>query len=168
VANAPGLIALHEAEHFLSVDPPNLYLLSVGSMTASFTVDPRRSRAGGILDWGHGSPLKAAQRLFGITLSVQETLTDNILKHRLSGGRYFKLDDVLTPDRANAVGLDTVAAGAREVLIGSAKERAKCALGDANVTALLNHSAPMAQFYYGAHAAPQSGTPHVKSASAPL
>lgn len=164
-ANAPGLVALHEAEQFLSARLDDVHLLSVGTMTSRFTVDPRRSSAGGIRDWGRGSPLKAAQRLFGITISVQESMTDNILNHRLTSARYIKLDDVLTPDRANAVSLDGTDKAACEVLTGSAKERAKHALGDSRVTTILNHAAPAAHFYHGAHAVPEPGNPYAESAS---
>jgi predicted acylesterase/phospholipase RssA len=167
-ANAPGLVALHEAEHFLSAELENVHLLSIGTMTSRFTVNPQRSNAGGILDWGRGSPLKAAQRLFGITISVQESLTDSILEHRLRQARYIKLDDVLTPDRADAVRLDKTDAAAREVLIGSGKERAKHALGDSRVAAILSHMAPTAHFYHGEHALPQTGSSHAQSTPTPV
>ena len=152
VANAPGLVALHEAEHFLSAARDRVNLLAVGTMSSRFTVDPTANSSGGILDWGRGKPVDAAQRLFGVTISVQESLTDNILTHRLTPKRYIKLDDVLTPDRANAVGLDLTNKAAREVLIGSAKERAKYALGDPQIIAMLNHTALAATFYYGERA----------------
>lgn len=159
-ANAPGLVALHEAEHFLSANSADVHILSVGTMTSRFTVDPRRSVAGGILDWGRGNPVSAAQRLFGVTISVQESLTDNILEHRLTKDRYIRLDDLLTPDRANAVSLDRTDEAAREVLIGSANERAKHALGNPLVSEILQHTAPDALFYYGDHAVPDRGIPH--------
>lgn len=152
-ANAPGLVALHEADHFLreETEHSEVHLLSIGTMSSRFTVNPQGNSAGGILDWGRGRPLAAAQRLFGMTISVQESFTDHILRHRLGGERYIVLDDVLTPDRASAVALDKTDAAAREVLIGSAKERAKHALGDARVGALLQHAAPQPRFYHGEH-----------------
>jgi uncharacterized protein len=167
-ANAPGLVALHEAEQFLSTDKEEVYLLSIGTMTSRFTVNPQRSVDGGILDWGRGSPLKAAQRLFGITISVQESLTDSILQHRLKQARYVKLDDVLTPDRADAVRLDKIDAAAREVLIGSGKERAKHALGDPRVIAILDHVAPSAGFYHGEHAVPETGSSYAQPTPPPV
>lgn len=155
-ANAPGLVALHEAEYFLSQETTGaeIHLLSIGTMSSLFTVNPEGNSAGGILDWGAGNPLRAAQRLFGITISVQESLTHQLLRHRLSESRYVQLDDVLTPDRANAVRLDKTDAAAREVLMGSAKERAKHALGDTKVGAMLKHTAPPAHFYHGQHITP--------------
>jgi predicted acylesterase/phospholipase RssA len=167
-ANAPGLVALHEAEHFLSARLEEVHLLSIGTMTSRFTVNPRRSKAGGILDWGQGSPLKAAQRLFGITISVQESMTDNILQHRLTPARYIKLDDVLTPDRAEAVSLDGTDKAACEVLTGSAKERAKHALGDLRVTELLSHVAAEARFFHGEHSVSKPGTTNAEFASSSI
>lgn len=163
-ANAPGLVALHEAEQFLATDRTNIHLLSIGTMSSRFTVDPQRNSEGGILDWGHGSPLRAAQRLFGVTISVQESLTHSILLHRLGREQYIQLDDPLTPDRERAVRLDKTDAAAREVLIGSGKERAKHALGDALVKELLNHTAAAPRFYYGDHAVLESGSSHAQSA----
>jgi len=157
-ANAPGLVALHEAEHFLSAKLDDIYLLSIGTMTSRFTVNPQRNSGGGILDWGQGlAPVGAAQRLFGITISVQESLTSQILRHRLGSDRYITVDEVLTPDRANAVALDKTDEAARQVLIGSAKECAKHAVGDPRVTDILGHTAPTALFYYGPHATQKSG-----------
>lgn len=155
-ANAPGLVALHEAEHFLSEETQDaeIHLLSIGTMSSLFTVNPEGNCAGGILDWGGGNPLRAAQRLFGITISVQESLTHQLLRHQLSESRYVQLDDILTPDRANAVRLDKTDSPAREVLMGSAKERAKHALGDARVGAMLKHAAPQPRFYHGEHHIP--------------
>jgi predicted acylesterase/phospholipase RssA len=161
-ANAPGLIALHEAEHFLSLKPDDVHLLSIGTMSSRFTVDPRRNNDGGIIDWGHGHTglVRAPQRLFGLTISVQESLTDYILRHRLGESRYINLDDQLTPDRAGAVGLDRTDGAARQVLIGSAKERAKIALGNEQVTTMLRHSAVPAAFYHGPHATSVPGAVH--------
>ena len=95
-----------------------------------------------------------------MTISVQESLTHSILKHRLGEDRYIQLDDVLTPDRAKSVSLDKTDASAREVLIGSGKERAKLALGDGRVQSILNHNASPPRFYYGERANSETGGSH--------
>jgi uncharacterized protein len=151
-ANAPGLLGVHEAETFLNQSAKNVHLLSIGTMSSAFTVDPSRNSKGGVCDWGRGRPVKAAQRLFGITISVQESVTHNMLMHRLTEERFTLLDDVLTPDRANAVALDKTDFAAGEVLVGTAKERAKHALGMPIVQTLLQHHAPAARVYHGARA----------------
>lgn len=149
-ANAPGLVALHEAETFLNdaCTVEEIHLLSIGTMSSIFTANPDENSEGGVPDWGQGHhPVQAAQRLFNIAISVQESFTSNILRHRLTDERYTLLDDVLTPDRALAVTLDKTDAGAREVLIGAASERAKHALGNPKVMALLRHQPALPRFY---------------------
>lgn len=149
-ANAPGLVALHEAETFLGdfCSSEDIHLLSIGTMSSIFTVNPEDDSRGGLRDWGQGKALRAAQRLFSVAISVQESFTGNLLRHRLTDARYTALDDILSPDRALAVALDKTDAAAREVLIGAGKERAKHALGDPKVAALLRHTAAQPQFFY--------------------
>lgn len=135
-ANAPGLLALHEAEYFFSRPPDRVHVLSVGTMSTKATVDPRKNRNGGMTSWGGINPVDTPGQLFGLTLSAQESLVDFMLKHRL-GERYIQLDDDLTDARARAVALDKATPAAAEVLTGTAHERAKWAIGDHRVRALL-------------------------------
>jgi uncharacterized protein len=135
-ANAPGLLAVHEAEVFFGCAPANIQVFSIGTMSSRFTVDPRRNRRGGAYDWGGFNPADMPKRLFGLSISVQESLSDFVLKHRL-GGRYILLDDVLTDERAQAVALDRVDAAAKEVLLGAASEQSKICLGRKDCQAVL-------------------------------
>lgn len=151
-ANAPGVLANHEALTFFSQQQEDVWVLSVGTMSSLFTVDPRGNRAGGTLDWGGWHPADTPQRLFGLAISVQESLTDSILKHRL-GDRYRHLDDDLTERRARAVALDKATASAREVLQGAAAERSKFAIGDHSIRNFFSHRAQPAPFMYGPHVA---------------
>ncbi|GAB2601390.1 hypothetical protein GCM10027034_38230 [Ramlibacter solisilvae] len=151
-ANAPGILANHEALTFFGRAQEDVWMLSVGTMSALFTVDPRGNREGGTLDWGGWSPAETPKRLFGLAISVQESLTDFILKHCLQG-RYQHLDDDLTERRANAVALDKANAAAREVLQGTAAERSKFAIGDPVIRNFFNHRPQAARFHYGPRAA---------------
>ena len=156
-ANAPGLLALHEAEHFLGQQRPNLHVLAIGTMSAKFTVDPHRNRDGGALDWGGWKPANMPKRLFGVSISAQETLVHHLLGHAIASGQYHHLDEDLTDERAHAVALDKTDRAAREILLGSAAECAKRALGDASIQALLNRIAPQPTFHHGEHANPALG-----------
>lgn len=147
-ANAPGLLGVHEAETFLDWSAESVHLLAVGTMSQAFTVNPAKNCDGGLRDWGNWSPSGAMQRLFGITISAQESLTQYMLQHRLRE-RFMLLDDVLTPDRAQAVALDKTDAAAREVLIGTGLERAKHALGSATVNEFLQHQPAAARLFHG-------------------
>lgn len=151
-ANAPGLLANHEALSFLGQSQDGIWMLSVGTMSAKFTVDPRGNRRGGALDWGGLNPLEMPRRLFGMSISVQESLIDFILRHRLLA-RYQHLDDELTERRAGAVALDKATPAAREVLRGAAKERSKFAIGDPIIRDFLAHAPATPIFFHGPNAA---------------
>lgn len=150
-ANAPGLLALHEAQSFLGRHPDDVHMISIGTMSSKFTADPRRNRSGGSLDWGGLNPANMPKRLFGLSISVQESLSDFMLKHRLPS-RYMHLDDVLTDERAGAVALDKADGPAQEVLLGAASERSKASLGQPEFIAFLQHQAATPTFHYGANA----------------
>lgn len=151
-ANAPGILANHEALTFFERSQEDVWMLAVGTMSSLFTVDPRVNRAGGTLDWGGLNPAETPKRLFGLTISVQESLTNFILKHRL-GARYQQLDDDLTERRVGAVGLDKATAAAREVLMGTGAERSKFAIGDPSIREFFSHKPQSTAFFYGPHAA---------------
>lgn len=150
-ANAPGMLALHEATQFLGVTVEQVYMLSVGTMSSSFTVDPRRTPTGGAFDWGGWWPLNMPKRLFGLTISAQEGITGHMLSHRLQD-RYVHIDDPLTDERARAVQLDSTDPAAQEVLLGTASERSKRCLGDPDIQAFLEHSPSEPVFFHGEHA----------------
>lgn len=151
-ANAPGLLAAHEAQTFFDQPPQALHLFSIGTMSSRFTADPRRNRGGGTLDWGGLNPANMPKRLFGLAISVQESLSDFMLKHNLPG-RYVHMDDVLTDEQAGAVALDKADAAAREVLLGAASERSKKCIGRLDCQQFLAHQPAVVKLYYGAHAA---------------
>jgi predicted acylesterase/phospholipase RssA len=148
-ANAPGSLALHEATHFFGQELGAIRLLSIGTMSARFTADPTRSPEGGAIDWGGPNPLQMPRRLFSLAISVQETLSCQMLRHRLTDERYVHIDDPLTEDSSHAVGLDKTDAAAREVLLGTAGQRSKICLGDPRFQSFLHHTAPAPVFHHG-------------------
>ena len=150
-ANAPGLLGLHEARKFFGRDPSGVRLLSVGTMSSKFTVDPRRNRSGGVLDWGGGSILKMPRRLFGLSISAQEVLTEFMLGHQLDD-RYVHVDDELRDERARAVALDIADHNAQEVLLGTATQRSKVCISMPAFRTLLEHSPSKPAFFYGENA----------------
>lgn len=146
-ANAPGLLALHEAETVLGCKSNAAYLVAIGTMSSMFTVNPRRNRAGGTYDWGGWNPANMPKRLFGLTISAQESATENMLRHRLGGDRYLHIDDILSSDKSAAVALDKTGPAAREALIGAARERSKFILGRPEFHVFLEHS-PLPQKFF--------------------
>lgn len=151
-ANAPGLLAVHEAQHFLERSPEQIHVVAIGTMSAKFTVDPRRKRRGGALDWGGVNPLAMPKRLFGVAISAQESLVNFMLQHQLHEGHYYHIDSDLTDEQARAVALDKTNAAAREVLLGAGAERAKWFLGNPAFRTVLEHAPALPQFFHGAQA----------------
>lgn len=150
-ANAPGLLGLHEAHKFFNQDLQNVRVLAVGTMSSRFTLDPRQNRDGGVRDWGGWSPIKMSRRLFGLSISAQEVLTDLMLGHRL-GDRYLHVDDELHDERARAVALDIADHNAREVLLGAASQRSKACISKPEFRTFLEHSPSEPVFFYGENA----------------
>lgn len=150
-ANAPGLLGLHEANKFFDQDIENVRLMAVGTMSSRFTVDPRQNRDGGVRDWGGGSPIKMSRRLFGLSISAQEVLSDFMLVHRL-GKHYVHVDDELHDERARAVALDIADQNAREVLLGAATQRSKICISKPDFKPFLEHSPSKPVFHYGENA----------------
>ena len=150
-ANAPGLLALHEAEHFLGADPHQVWLMSIGTMSSKFTVNPKQGSRGGAMDWGHNRPHKMPERLFGLAISVQETLSRKMLEHEL-GERYLHIDDIPTNDAAKVLALDAADKYAKEALFGTAAERSKDCIGKSTFQAFLAHSPAKPVFFYGENA----------------
>ncbi|OJY95526.1 MAG: patatin [Lysobacterales bacterium 63-13] len=163
-ANAPGLLALHEAEHFLGQQRSSIHVMAIGTMSAKFTVDPHRNRDGGALDWGGWKPANMPKRLFGVSISAQETLVHHLLGHAIAPGQYHHIDEDLTDERARAVALDKTDRTAQEILLGSAAECAKRALGSASIQAMLDRLTPQPIFYHGENANPAQGARHVEVA----
>lgn len=147
-ANAPGLLGLHEANKFFNKDIENVRLMAVGTMSSRFTVDPRQNRDGGVRDWGGGWPIKMSRRLFGLSISAQEVLSDFMLVHRL-GKHYVHVDDELHDERARAVALDIADQNAREVLLGAATQRSKICISKPEFQTFLEHSPSKPVFFYG-------------------
>lgn len=148
-ANAPGLFAVHEAQHFFGKTRDQIRVVAVGTMSSRFTVDPRRNRAGGTFDWGGVHPASTPKRLFGIAISAQEASVHNLLCHRLPDGNYHHIDEELTDERSRAVALDKVDASAQEVLLGSGSQQAKIWLGKPDFRQILAHLAAVPVFHHG-------------------
>lgn len=108
-ANAPDLVALHEAEHYLAVPVDAIRILSVGTTTKSYSVSFGAGRQFGIADW------MEEQRLFSVTISAQQQFVDQIIRHKLQD-RYFRLDHAPSQEQAKDLGLDVATETARKTL----------------------------------------------------
>lgn len=121
-ANAPDLLALHEAEHFFSVPTDAVRILSVGTTTKSYSISFGAGRQFGIADWMED------QRLFSVTISAQQQFVDQLIKHKLQD-RYFRLDHEPSQDQAIDLGLDVATEAARRTLKALADKATTDVLG---------------------------------------
>lgn len=150
VANAPGIVALHEAERYLGLSQKRVRLLSIGTMSPRDVVDPSANRAGGLRDWGRGAFLKTkkmTERLFALTISSNETLVHYMLEHRL-GDRYRRVDEDLSGVPAALLGLDNTGPAERELMMGRAIQKAQSLLGDDAFRPWLEYRAKPRTFYH--------------------
>ena len=122
-ANAPDLVALHEAEHFFSVPTDAIRILSIGTTTKSYSVSFGAGRQFGIADWMED------QRLFSVTISAQQQFVDQLVQHKLQD-RYFRLDHEPSQEQAQDLGLDVATEAARKTLKALADKAATDVLGN--------------------------------------
>lgn len=116
-ANAPDLLALHEAEHFFGVPSVAVRILSVGTTTTMYSLSFESDRGLGIQGWMDNN------RLFSVTISAQQQLVDQLMQHKLKD-RYFRLDAQPSNEQTNDLGLDVANETARHTLIALGKKAA--------------------------------------------
>ena len=116
-ANAPDLLALHEAEHFFGVATDAVRILSVGTTTNMYSLSFESGRELGIQGWMDDN------RLFSVTISSQQQLVDQLMQHKLKD-RYFRLDALPSNEQAKDLGLDVATEAARHTLMALGKKAA--------------------------------------------
>lgn len=122
-ANAPDLLALHEAEHFFSVPTDAVRILSIGTTTKSYSLSFSSDRQFGIADWMDD------QRLFSVTISAQQQFVDQLIQHKLRD-RYFRLDHEPSQEQTKDLGLDVATETARKTLKALADKATTDVLGN--------------------------------------
>lgn len=131
-ANAPDLIAVHEAEHFFGVPPVRQRLVSVGTTTKSYSISFGAGRNFGIGDWIED------ERLFSVMISAQQQLVDQLVVHRL-GERYCRIDHEPSQEQAKDLGLNVANDVAKRTLLALASKAATDRLG-AKLAPFLKHT----------------------------
>lgn len=116
-ANAPDLLALHEAEHFFEVPSSAVRILSVGTTTNMYSLSFELGRGLGIQGWMDDN------RLFSVTISSQQQLVDQLMQHKLKD-RYLRLDALPSNEQAKDLGLDIATDAARRTLTALGKKAA--------------------------------------------
>jgi len=141
VANAPGLLGLHEAVQYFGVDEKNVRVMSIGTMSSGRTIRGDSALDLGFMRWRGG--------LFDLIISAQESITDNMLQHRLQD-RYFLVDDHVEPDQAQDISsLDKVNQRAIDTLTARGTDRAQRVLGHPKFQSFREHQAAPPTFFHG-------------------
>lgn len=121
-ANAPDLLAVHEAEHFFNVPSGSQRLLSVGTTTRAYSISMAAGSNLGVADW------MEEQRLFSVMISSQQQFVDQLMRHRL-GARYCRIDHAPGQEQAGDLGLDRADEAARQTLVALGRKVASDMLG---------------------------------------
>ncbi len=112
-AVAPDQVALHEAEHFLGVEPAQVQMLSIGTATANYQPADAVEEEAGAVGW------LSDGRLILTLISVQQQHVQAMMEDRL-GERYLHLDAPWPRDAG--LGIDVATSAAAETLIALARE----------------------------------------------
>ncbi|CAN7393326.1 CBASS cGAMP-activated phospholipase [Phenylobacterium sp. LjRoot164] len=139
-ANAPDLLAIHEAQHFLGQDLAEVRLLSIGTTTSKFSISNTANPDMGWMAWMEG------ERLPSVMIASQQLLADAMVKHRL-GDNYVRIDTVRSPEQERELGLDVATSAAAADLIGLAQVSVQEHSGKGTLTPFFNHRAAEPQFF---------------------
>jgi uncharacterized protein len=113
-ANAPDLLAMHEATHHRGLMPAEIAMLSLGTMTAHFNMSPPADRNMGILAWLRG------ERILKTVVATQQVLVESIMRDWLAEG-YLRIDQPPGPQQA-LLGLDSASPEATTILQAAAHD----------------------------------------------
>ena len=130
-AVAPDQVALHEAEHFIGINPARVRMVSIGTATAGYKPEFEIGQDDGAVGWlGNG-------RLILTLVSVQQQHVESLMTQRL-GERYQRIDAPWPAGQG--LGLDVATARAGAVLSALGRD-AIAALDDDALTRLLGQRA---------------------------
>jgi len=139
-ANAPDILALHEAEHFLGASVDGVRLLSVGTTTAQFSFSHEHGNNIGITGW------LSDQRLINVILASQQQSVGYMAAHRL-GDRYLRLDALQSKEQERYLALDVATEAAQKTIRGLADSTAQEHASDPILKSILEHTAKVPTFY---------------------
>lgn len=140
-ANAPDLLALHEAEHFLEQPVAEVSILSIGTTTSKFSFSSQTGTDLGWMGWMSG------QRLTSAMIASQQLSVEYMMGHRL-GERYLRIDQIQSKEQERQLRLDIASEAAKNDLLGLAEASARQWLPNPTLRRMLTHRAPEARFYH--------------------
>lgn len=130
IANHPGFFGLIEAEQFLDISKDEIHMLHIGTLSQDYTSNGNPKR--GLLQWN--------VKLINLIFSCQEKSTDQILRFLLAE-KYSSIDETITPEQSNVIGLDIKNYRAKKILIQRAEESVKNYVSKDHWRMIKNHIA---------------------------
>jgi uncharacterized protein len=112
-AVAPDQVAMHEAQHFMKIDPARMRMVSVGTATAGYQSGEAADADAGAVGW------LSDGRLILTLIAVQQQHVQAIMEDRL-GERYLRLD--ANWPAQSGLGIDVATAAASRTLEGLADD----------------------------------------------
>lgn len=152
VANAPGLVAVHEALQFAGKPKIDcVHVLSIGTAGGGTAMDPalannmgallgRKGALGVTKGWGF--------RLFELTVRSQEAMSNSMLSHWL-GDRHHLIDATPQREQGDYLSLDDVSQAAQKTLLGQAKIAGQNLLTTNLIAQISAHQPAEPTFYHG-------------------
>ncbi len=143
-AQSPDLVAIHEAEHFLDVDPKSVRLLSIGTTTSIFSIPPEDGTDFGLMNWAFN------QRLWSAIISSQQQIVEYMSRYLLQD-RYLRIDAIQTEEQKAELALDVATPAAQRIIARLADGAIRESTTD--LDEFVEHQAAETVFYHGRNAA---------------
>lgn len=140
-ANAPDLLALHEATHFFKIDEHSVRILSIGTTTSQFSFGSTEAKNFGIARWFAG------QRLMNVIIASQQKSTEFMLQHRLQD-RYVRLDAIQSKEQERILGLDVATENAQKTVRALASSTVQENINNPMLQEILRTKAPSVKYYH--------------------
>jgi predicted acylesterase/phospholipase RssA len=134
-ANAPDLVALHEANTFFDQKDGEIKMLSVGTLSSSYSVPASINRKLGVMSWLKPPSFPLIQTI----LAAQQQFSIQLVQHRL-GPNYLRIDSTPSEAVMADIGLDKAGTTSQQALLGLASKDVSDVLGTDIVRSMLNHA----------------------------
>ncbi len=133
-ANAPDLVALHEANKFFGQPDSAVRMLSIGTLSSTYALPASTKRKRGVWHWLRPPEFPLIQTI----LAAQQQFSTQIVEHRL-GDHHVRIDGQLPDAVICDVGLDKASPESQEILLGLAAKHVTDVIGTARVQQFFGH-----------------------------
>jgi patatin-like phospholipase/acyl hydrolase len=133
-ANAPDLVALHEANRFMGQLDDRVRMLSIGTLSSRYSLPSDTPRDMGVAQWLRPPVFP----LIETVLAAQQQFAIQIVRHRL-GENYTRIDSEPSDRVMRSIGLDKADDAAQQALLGLASKHVSDVVGTEPLQRFLAH-----------------------------